>query len=169
MKMACKFHLPFLFAFVLTLGCSGGSNGNRPPTYPVSGTITLNGKPVDGATVTFEPMEGKGSAVGSTDAQGKYNLSTFNSGDGAIEGQFKVSISKYLTPVVKPSTSTPPGTFGPPGLPDDYSPPVVGSGASRGASAGPKNELPAKYANVETSALRATVDKKSNTIDFEMK
>ncbi|MGN6134450.1 MAG: carboxypeptidase-like regulatory domain-containing protein [Aureliella sp.] len=161
-------HVPLLAVCVLALGCSAGQDPNRPPTYPVRGTVTLNGKPVEGAVVTFQPMEGKGSAVGSTDANGVYTLSTFNPSDGALAGQYKVSIAKYEGGVSPTSSSTnAPGQLGPPGLPDDYAPPALTGNVSR--PTGPKNLLPAKYANPDSSALRATVDTGKNEINFDMK
>jgi hypothetical protein len=157
-----------LLALVLFFGCTSRTS-NRPPTYPVTGTVTLNGKAVDGAVVTFQPMEGKGSAIGSTDSTGSYALSTFGPGDGAQVGQYKVSIAKYDAPVTPPAGGSRPGEFGAPGLPDDYVPPTIGGGAATKGNTGPKNLLPAKYADFDSSALRATVDKGPNKFDFELK
>ncbi|QEL13667.1 DUF4198 domain-containing protein [Limnoglobus roseus] len=71
-------------------GC-GGSAAN------VSGVVTLDGKPLEGAAVTFAPQGDKdsvGSSYGKTDAQGRYTLKTVV-GDkpGAAVGKHKVSIS----------------------------------------------------------------------------
>jgi len=68
---------------------------------PVSGRIMLNGKPLAGATITFQPKAtraeprpaGTGS-VGHTDAQGRYSLHMVEpSRAGAVVGIHTVTIS----------------------------------------------------------------------------
>jgi uncharacterized protein len=39
------------------VGC-GGAHDDRPATYPVSGTVTMGGDPVQGATVNFQAADG---------------------------------------------------------------------------------------------------------------
>ena len=75
---------------------------DRPATVPVSGVVTLGGNPVEGATVTFHagvPAPGQtaqgNSAVGQTDAEGRFQLKTFEANDGAVPGEYVVTISKY--------------------------------------------------------------------------
>lgn len=82
-------------------GCGQSTqDANRPKTIPVTGTVTYKDAPVEGATVTFSPAtqgpESRG-AVGKTDASGKYQLTTFEPGDGAIPGSYVVTISKTET------------------------------------------------------------------------
>ena len=81
-------------ATAVTGGCSSGVR--RPPTYPVSGTVTQKGKPLEGAAVVFVPTDASAeAATGVTDAAGKYQLTTFIAGDGAQAGEYKVKVSKY--------------------------------------------------------------------------
>ncbi len=150
-------------------GCGSGDSG-FPPTYPVTGTVTLNGKAVDGATVTFFLTEGKGSAVGSTGADGKYSLSTFRPGDGAVAGQYKVSIAKYSTAVPSNPTTPPQGQIASGDIDaSNYAPPSTSAGKTSGSS-GAKNSLPAKYANADFSGLRAAVSEKGkNEFNFDLK
>jgi hypothetical protein len=63
----------------------------------VTGSVTLDGQPVDGATVAFYPDEGRRPARGITDASGNFELMTFKSGDGALLGQHRVSVTKTET------------------------------------------------------------------------
>jgi uncharacterized lipoprotein YajG len=78
-----------LLAVGFLAGCS--SEPERPPTYPVTGTVTANGKPVAAASVIFGPVTpGVASAAGITDAEGKYRLTTFSAGDGAQAGEYRV-------------------------------------------------------------------------------
>jgi hypothetical protein len=67
---------------------------------PVSGTVTLDGKPLAHATVVFEPdtdakNPGPGSS-GVTDANGRYTLQVMTTNaPGALVGKHKVSITAY--------------------------------------------------------------------------
>ena len=62
----------------------------------MTGVVTLDGKTVEGATVTFNPSGGSDQkpAVGTSGADGKYSLTTFTGGDGALPGLYKVTVSK---------------------------------------------------------------------------
>jgi hypothetical protein len=80
-------------AAFLALGC-----GSKD-LVPVSGTVTLNGKPLVGATVTFLSVADEGSAyagtssLGKTDKDGHYSLQTTKGAKGARVGKYRVSIS----------------------------------------------------------------------------
>lgn len=74
--------LVILFSFS---GCGGGIQ-----TVTVSGTVTLDGKPVDGAAVILEPTGGGTPASGITDASGGFSVES-------TVGPHKVAISKTKT------------------------------------------------------------------------
>ena len=78
-------------ALALATGCGDG----RPARIPVSGTVTYRGKPLDGANVTFVP-KGSRPASGQTDAQGRFTLQTFSSGDGVVAGDHVVCVVKSV-------------------------------------------------------------------------
>jgi hypothetical protein len=75
-------------------GCS-----KAPGTIPVGGKITYRGKPVLKAEVQFTPVESGADgalrriAAGEVDSQGVYSLSTFRKGDGALPGEYVVTIT----------------------------------------------------------------------------
>jgi hypothetical protein len=79
-------------------GCSSYDKWKegRPKTYFTSGTVLLDGTPVAGVTVTFQPadeMTGKpGWAV--TDEDGYFEVQTFDPGDGLTEGTHRVALKK---------------------------------------------------------------------------
>ncbi len=76
-------------AWLLLCGC--GSSG--PPLADVEGTVTLNGKPLEGALLEFQP-QGMGSpSYGSTDAQGHYELLYTQEKTGAMIGSHLVRIT----------------------------------------------------------------------------
>ena len=89
--------LRFAATIVLILGLSivVGCGDGRPARIPVSGTVTYRGKPLDGANVTFVP-KGSRPASGQTDAQGRFTLQTFSSGDGVVAGDHVVCIVKSV-------------------------------------------------------------------------
>jgi hypothetical protein len=73
--------------------------GCGPAIAPVSGKVTLDGKPLGNATVTFMPdSDAKNPGPGSqakTDAEGKYTLQLLTGERGAILGKHVVSITAY--------------------------------------------------------------------------
>ena len=76
---------------------AAGCDGRRTPVA-VSGTVTLDGQPVEGATVTFhlvgDDKDGR-LATGQTDKTGTFRLTTGNE-DGARPGEYKVVIIKNV-------------------------------------------------------------------------
>lgn len=72
----------------LIVGCGGS---DLPELGQVSGVVTLNGQPVDGANVEFIPQSGRPS-LGITDAQGKYTLLYLTTVEGAVVGSHTVVI-----------------------------------------------------------------------------
>lgn len=88
-------HLSVLVLLLGTVGCgSGGEHG----VAKAGGTVTLDGNPVPELVVSFTPQSTGGgnpgkSATGRTDAQGKFTLSTYEMGDGAVIGKHQVMVS----------------------------------------------------------------------------
>ena len=75
-------------------GCGGGGATGGVPVHTAGGVITMFGKPLPGATVAFAPQGGQPTATGRTNAEGKFELTTYEYGDGAAEGNYKVIVSK---------------------------------------------------------------------------
>jgi len=72
---------------------SGACNRNQGPVLaPVSGTVTLDGKPLAGAGVVFK-QEGARKSVAWTDEAGRYELTYFRDDKGAVIGEHKVIIT----------------------------------------------------------------------------
>ena len=86
-----------LLGLGVLLAATAGCDGRRTPV-PVSGTVTLDGKPVEGATVSFhllgDDMEGH-PATGQTDKTGTFRL-TIGNEDGARPGEYRVVVTKNV-------------------------------------------------------------------------
>src|SRR5262245_53940087 len=75
----------------IVVGC-----GDGPALVPVAGSVTLDGKPLEGANLSFMPVPGNvistpGSDV--TGPDGTFTM-TFNGRSGLAPGKYKVLISK---------------------------------------------------------------------------
>jgi hypothetical protein len=83
-------------AVLLVFGaCHCGCSGNLVPTYPAGGQVVFSdGKPLPGGNIEFAPQEGtvRTSARAMIQEDGTFRLTTFEDGDGAIEGQHRVLI-----------------------------------------------------------------------------
>lgn len=103
-------------------GCGGGPFD----IASVSGVVTLDGAPLDGATVRFKPQRqsdnplvGPGS-IGLTDAEGRYRLTTHDGASGAVVGPHRVSISTYDKRMVDPKNSDRVKVFAEERVPEHY-------------------------------------------------
>jgi hypothetical protein len=137
-------------------GCSRAPK--HPPTAPVHGTVTYHGKPVEGAQVAFLCSQAGGRpAIGKTDAEGRYTLSTFGVNDGALIGRHSITISKFVFDRRAEATgkkSSLPTTFLPP------------DGMRDRANGDAYYALPRKYSDVTQSGLTANVEPTGSEIDF---
>ena len=149
----------FLTAAILlfaVVGCGGGPS--RPPTYSVTGQVTENGKPVAGVDVAFRPDDsasGQKPANGKTDVEGRYTLTTFSFGDGAMAGSYRVTLSKFNAVADNAADVDS----------EDYVPPSASKPDKL-----PANQLPKNLADPATSGLTATVDPNAaeNVFDFSV-
>jgi hypothetical protein len=147
---------------ILCLATAGCNSSNRPPTYPVSGTVIMNGKPLEGAAVVFVPAEGVAgpqAATGITDAEGKYKLGTFTADDGAIAGEYRIKVSKFDGK--KPSKEEQEKYI-------SYEEEQKMQFGDEKPTPPAKNILPPKYANEATSGFTHTVTKGKNSVDLKL-
>ena len=82
--------LCLIVVMLVTDGCGGGP-ADAPDLGQVTGTVTLDGKPLAGAEVQFLPEDGRPS-TGVTDAAGKYELAYTGESRGAKIGKHRVQI-----------------------------------------------------------------------------
>jgi hypothetical protein len=131
---------------VLSAGLGCGRSGTPAGFASAVGTVTFQGKPVPGASVTFYPADGNDAAMptqATTNDQGTFEMSTQVGGGkstrGIAPGHYDVAVAKLdMTNVT--STSTP-----------------------------PKHILPLKFGNPKTSKLSANVAAGDNNFTFALK
>ena len=93
--------LPVSLLFLLCIFMSGCSTSEFP-LAPVSGVVTLDGQPLQGARLTFQPRSLPGAILagppsyGITDAAGRYQLETHHGHTGAVVAIHRVTISTEL-------------------------------------------------------------------------
>ena len=83
-----------------------GCGGTDYELAPVSGRVTLDGKPLAEAKVSFQPVAGQSDqpnpgpgSYGTTDADGRYTLRTIEpDADGAVVGPHKVRLTGKMPP-----------------------------------------------------------------------
>lgn len=74
---------------------------------PITGVVTLDGKPVQGAAVVFQ-FQGSGPpARGVTDQNGQFQLTTKKANDGVVAGLHTVTVLGYLDTPISSSDSPP--------------------------------------------------------------
>lgn len=126
-------------------GCGPG----RPKTLPVTGVVTLDGKPLEEASVLFAPEGGGRPATGLTDKEGRFRLGTFVPGDGALPGKHLVSVVKKKTSGVLTDADGLSGGVAPGGIVEHWF-------------------TPKRYADPKTSGLTAEVQPGMDPLRLEL-
>jgi hypothetical protein len=150
----------------LTLFIAGCGRGTGPELAPVSGRITLDGKPIEAAHIEFTPViDGRPSAA-TSDSSGYYTLFYKGSIEGARLGEHDVTMTTFqeeMTHDVYPDEGS-----------EDISEPTDDEESAEDDGSedpvtivipGRAEEIPKKYAEEK---LRVTVEPGSNTINLEL-
>jgi hypothetical protein len=87
---------------MIAAGCGDSEHPGPLPSvtaYPVKGQVLLaDGQPLTEGTVVFVPVKpGERTATGKIESDGTFSLTTYGSGDGAPEGEYKVRIESEKT------------------------------------------------------------------------
>jgi hypothetical protein len=139
-----------LLALVVFAGCSPSGSFSR-----VSGKVTFNGEPIEGARVTFvgttETREGgREEYYTTTDSSGKYAISGVRKSPGIPPGVYKVVVTKLT---LKGGAKLSDGL-------DLTQLEMSGLGT---------NALPKEYGSAQTTKLSAELDPGKNSKDLELK
>ena len=134
--MTSRARLPLLLALVCVV-FSGCPEGGGPPldVYPVTGTVRLDGAPLEGVSISFVPVDAAGSGgFAVSDSGGEFSLKSKDQREGVPAGSYRVLCTKMAMP--------------------DGSPIPEGEMA---ADVGAENILPAVYSNPDKTPLAAEV------------
>lgn len=147
-ERARRRHVSGALALCLAIGCSDRDRG------AVEGVVTLDGKPVGAATVTFRHESSGALTLGKTDPQGLFSVNPTAATDkrGAKVGRHQVMISAVQ--IDAPSAAANPGL-----------------GSLNIATQGQvkvTHLIPKKYAAFETSGLSFEVSPGQNIADFPL-
>jgi len=85
-----------LLLCVGAVGCGPSKSEYVTVDVPVSGTVTLDGQPLAGATVMFNAPSTGASFFGATGEDGVYRLKSAPRGETVCQGAYQVVISKML-------------------------------------------------------------------------
>jgi hypothetical protein len=111
----------------------------------VQGEVTLDGQPLPNAKVMFMPAAGGRPAEGTTDAAGKFRLTTNSPHDGAAAGEYVVSVTaRTIQYESKPGTE-------------------------QGFVEKAIWQAPERYSHPSQSGLKATVNPKRPLVKIELK
>jgi hypothetical protein len=146
---------------IALIGCS-----KRDGTFAtVSGVVTYNGNPVEGARVVFNStveVNGKqGATFGAqTDSSGKYLIAAVGKEPGIPPGLYKVTVVKWEGKGPAPTEDMDSGQLDA----------MLSDTGGSGAKGGPVNLLPKEYATVGSSKLSATLEAgKNENVNFALK
>lgn len=133
---------------IVATGCGGAEGVGR---QAVSGTVLMDGKPLDKGAINFQPHEGGKHLVGSG--------GVIENGNYSIPAAQGLTPGKYMVSISAPEVSGPSG-------------PVAGQSAEDAmkavATAGaPKERLPKKY-NAATELMADVTQSGPNKFDFKV-
>jgi hypothetical protein len=136
--------LKWIVVAVAATAYLAGCGESRPATYPVEGVLRFeDGQPVPFGTVEFRSPAARVTARGKVDERGRFRLTTFSDGDGAVAGEHQVIVVQYVSSAAlqQGAVHTDP------------------SHASHGSQVAHRAALvPRKYADYSTSGLTANVE-----------
>jgi hypothetical protein len=126
-----------LSSVTLLTGC-GRAKEPWETAYPVSGVVTYKGKPVADAELSFFPEDPSYPESvrprAKSDAEGKFNVWTYEQGDGAPAGKYKVTVVHFELGLSKDTVITRP------------------------------NDLPAKYSRLDSTDLVVEVSSQDTAL-----
>jgi hypothetical protein len=138
-------------SLIALAGCGDGVPG--PALAPVSGILTLDAKPIEGATVVFTPKGDGTMSMATTDPAGKFVMKTGSGRNGAVVGDHSISVTLTMTTGGSKATTE---------TSDGLAPPLANelqTGSAAKAAVPPRTVflVPEKYGSPSSSGLSVTV------------
>lgn len=153
-------------ALLAVLGCSGADDIGR--LSPVSGTVTYKGEKVAKARINFVPTSKEGRGASGQVENGAYTLTTLNPNDGALEGEYLVTVDDRETDTesLKKEAEK---LAAKKGMEKFSGGAMIPQDMQAKALQSAKGRLPGKYQIASATDVKVTVKPQSNTIDIELK
>lgn len=145
--MARLMYLVIVGILAAGVGCGGGVT--KPKLYPVSGEVTVAGKPLADCGIQFISTKSPTLAfAGTLDSDGQYTLADREDGrPGAEPGMYKVILQPSMEAAKK----------------------AMMAGGQTGPTTGPPDAgFPVEFSQAATSPKEVEVKAESNTIDIEI-
>jgi hypothetical protein len=154
---------PALFA---VLGCSDADNIGQ--LYTVSGTVKYKGEPVEKARISFVSTSKEGHGATGQVEKGSFSLTTLKPGDGALAGEYKVTVDDRETDqaALKAEADK---LAAKKGMEKFSGGAMIPQDMQAKALKAAKSQLPGKYQLPDTTDLTAKVDASSRTFNFDLK
>lgn len=151
-------------ALLFVLGCSG--DDGLATRYAVSGTVNYNGKPLEKGRINFIPKARDARPASGKIANGSFTLTTLTTDDGAVPGEYKVSVDtkEFDEAAAKAESEKLAQKHGLKGMGPQMPPEVLATLNKKA-----KSTIPEKYSNPDKSELTATVKASSNSFTFDLK
>ena len=148
-------------------GC--GQRVDRPDVEYVEGLVTLDGRPLEAATVGLSPVSGGLPAYGNTDAAGVFRLTSSRGGlpgTGAVAGDYRVTIRKMKDEAATAASTA--AETEPPAEPsiEDYERWLKEQKQDARQTPRVTSLVPERYTNPETSGLTASIVAGRNRLEF---
>ena len=143
---------------LIFLGGMTGCGPRGPKVQMVHGSVTLDGKPFDGVTITFAPVGEGNMGFATTDEKGNFRISTLGArpATGTTTGTYKVSFDKLVPDGPQPTQKELADPNFDPSTTKKYNIDKV------------VQKVPKKYLSGDTSGIEMTVEKGENVFDFKL-
>ena len=148
-----------VLAFIFT-----GCGYRRPAQVKTTGTVTLDGEPVENASLMFIPDSGR-PASANTNTNGDFQVSSYGGNDGLQAGNYRVMVTKlvlkdrfqkqYDRAVERAAAEAEPGEE-----PEDVD--IEFGDSAYG------NMLPTKYEELETTDIKVTITKQQEPLAISL-
>jgi hypothetical protein len=152
-------------ALLAVLGCSDSDYIGK--LNPVSGTVKYKGEPVPKARISFTPTAKDGHGAVGEVANGSFTLMTLKPGDGALAGEYKVTVDDRETDTAALKTQAD-ELAKKKGMEKFSGGAMIPQDMQAKALQATKSRLPGKYQLAETTDQTITIKEGKNDITIDL-